>query len=133
MTPSLIGRVVMQNLEKIPDIYPNVSLDAWVVMPNHIHGIIVIGPVETFGGKVETPYYGVSTNTHKSKPGTLGVILSRYKFSCTKSIRRIGYEDFAWQRNYYDHIIRNEKSLDNIRAYILGNPIKWAEDEYFEI
>ncbi len=132
MTHSLIGRVVLQNLERIPFIRPNVSLDAWVVMPNHIHAIIIIGPVETLGGKVETPYYGVSTDTPKSKSGTLGVILSRYKFSCTKSIRSLGYEDFTWQRNYFDHIIRNEKSLDNIRSYIYGNPIKWAEDKYFE-
>jgi putative transposase len=59
------------------------------------------------------------------------VIINQYKSNCTKRIRATGCVDFAWQRRYYDHIIRNGTSLENIRAYILGNPIKWTEDEYF--
>ncbi len=65
------------------------------------------------------------------KPGTLGAMVNQYKSICTKRIRALGSADFAWQARFYDHLIQSEKELDNIRAYISGNPIKWAEDEYF--
>jgi putative transposase len=65
------------------------------------------------------------------RSGTLGAIINQYKSICTKRIRTLGYSNFAWQARYYDHIIRNEKSLENIHAYILGNPVNWAVDEYF--
>jgi REP element-mobilizing transposase RayT len=97
-------------------------------MPNHIHAIIVIR--ETPGVAVETPHRGVSVKT-KWRARSLGAIINQFKSICTKRIRASGCMDFAWQRRFYDHIIRNEKELENIGAYILGNPIKWAEDEYF--
>ncbi len=131
MILSPAGIIAMECLGKIPHIYPNISIDTSVVMPNHIHAIIVIGYVETSCGKVETPYYGVSTKQRKLGSRTLGLIISRYKFSCTKSIRSMGSDNFAWQARFYDHIIRSEKSLDNIRAYLSGNPINWSEDDYF--
>lgn len=129
MVLSPAGRIAALNLERISQIYTNVSIDIRVAIPNHIHAIIEIG--EKPGGKVETPHCVVSTDTRKWRSGTLGVILGRYKYACTKAIRGLGYEDFAWQARFYDHIIRNEKELDNIRAYIQGNPSKWMEDKYF--
>jgi putative transposase len=48
-----------------------------------------------------------------------------------KTVRAIGYVNFSWQAGYYDHIVRNEKSLEDIYRYIIGNPAKWAEDEYY--
>ena len=143
MILSPAGMIAAENLEKIPHIYPDTSIDASVVMPNHIHIIVVIrempgstvetpgSTVETPGSTVQTPYYGVSTNTRKWRSGTLGAILGRYKFACTKRMHGMGCSEFAWQARFYDHIIQNEKSLENIRAYILGNPMKWAEDEYY--
>lgn len=121
---SQLGKITSDNLEKIPIIYPNVSLDAWIVMPNHIHAVIVIGE------PVETPHWGVSTKGNW-RPGALGVIISQFKSICTKRIRMMGFIKFAWQPRFYDHIIRDEKELKKIRSYILGNPTKWAEDEYF--
>ena len=100
-------------------------------MPNHIHAIIVIS--EMSGASVETSRRDVSTETHYLQSGSLGAIINQYKSVCTKQIRTAGYTNFAWQTRYYDHIIQNEKELDNIRTYILGNPIKWAEDEYFPV
>src|SRR4030042_4039421 len=123
------GEIVTQNLEKIPQIYPQINLDAWIVMPNHIHAIIIIGEMPGVG--VETSQWDVSTKKHYLRSGTLGAIINQYKTVCTKRIRSLGYKDFAWQTRYYDQIIQDEKSLENIRAYILGNPIKWMEDEYF--
>ena len=124
---SPVGEVVIQELQRTAHIRSNVSLDAWVVMPNHIHAIIIIGEIPRAG--VETSQWDVSTK--KKRPGTVGAIINQYKSMCTKRIRAKGFGGFAWQARFYDHIIQDEKLLENIRAYILGNPIKWMEDEYF--
>jgi REP element-mobilizing transposase RayT len=118
---SPIGSIVSVNLERIPSIYDHILLDAWIIMPNHIHAIIAIA---------ETPQWGVSA-TEPQKSLHLGSIINQFKTACTKHIHKLGFYNFAWQPRYYDHIIRNQKSLDKIRAYILGNPAKWLEDEYF--
>jgi putative transposase len=128
MILSPIGGTIVQELQKTAHIRPNISIDTWIVMPNHIHTIIVIDEIPRVA--VETPRRGVSTKANW-KPGTLGAIINQFKSICTKRIRVAGYGDFSWQARFYDHIIRNEKSLENIRTYILGNPIKWTEDEYF--
>jgi len=124
---SQAGEITRQELTKISQIRTNIDLDLWIVMPNHVHAIIVIREPEVY---VETPRRGVSTNRNW-RPGVLGVIINQYKSSCTKHIRAMGCTDFAWQAGYYDHIIRNIKSLDNIRTYILENPLRWTDDEYF--
>ena len=130
MTFSPAGLIAVQNLERIPQINLNFDLDAWVVMPNHIHAIIIIiGEKPTT--PVETSQWDVSTKNHYLKSGSLGAIINQYKTACTKRICTSGYTNFTWQALYYDHIIRNEKSLQNIRAYILGNPERWTEDENF--
>ena len=76
---------------------------------------------------------GVSKiNTEKDdkwRTGVLGVIINQYKRICTIESRKIN-PDFAWQSRFYDHIIRDEKSLDNIRRYIKDNPENWTEDEF---
>jgi hypothetical protein len=61
----------------------------------------------------------------------LGAIINQFKSKCTNRIRASGYTDFAWQGRFYDHIIAQERELNNITAYILANPLNWAEDEYF--
>jgi putative transposase len=127
---SELGMIIEKELETTVQIRPNVGLDIWVVMPNHVHAILIIG--EENRESVETPQRGVSTNRNW-RPGTLGAIINQYKSKCTKRIHAMGSIDFAWQARYYDHIIRNGKTLESIRAYILGNPIKWTEDEYFLI
>jgi putative transposase len=142
MILSPVGEIVAEGLEKISKIHPNINLEARVVMPNHIHVIIVINELpqskdEKLGIEASTPYIGVETpqwdvsTARNWRPGILGAIINQYKAVCTKRIRAKGYVDFAWQARFYDHIIQNEKSLENICTYILGNPIKWTEDEYF--
>jgi putative transposase len=118
---SPIGKIVSDNLEKAPTIYNHILLDAHVIMPNHIHAIIAI---------VETPERWASTSEPK-KPLPLGIIVNQFKATSTKIIHKLGFVDFAWQPRYYDHIIRNERSLQKIRDYILGNPAQWPDDEYF--
>lgn len=107
-----------------------------IVMPNHVHGIIIIDKpddghnnernVET--PNVETPKLGVSTTkttggkNEKWKPGTLGVIMNQNKRICTINARQIN-PDFAWQPRFHDHIIRDDKSYQNISEYIFNNPL----------
>ena len=92
--------------------YDYVEIDEWVVMPNHLHAIVIIGRG--------------SSRTAPTKP--LGRLIGVFKTTSAKLIHQVGYPHFAWQRNYYEHIIRNEKELTRIREYIRMNPLKWQFD-----
>ena len=126
---SVVGDIVAEEWQKTERIRPNVQLDYWIIMPNHIHGILVIEDCKTQTMNIETPRRGVSTSTVRWKPNSLGSIIGQFKSVCTKRIWRVGFRDFAWQPRFYDHVIRNEQSLQNLRKYIRDNPMKWALDE----
>jgi putative transposase len=139
MRLSSIGEIVAEEWQKTPDIRPNVVLDEWVIMPNHLHGIIVIleprdrTVVETSRQPVvETSRRDVSTTTPTTTPrlkaGSLGAIIGQIKSVCTKRIWAAGHTGFRWQSRFYDHIIRDEGALQRIREYIVNNPANWAED-----
>jgi len=132
MLLSHIGVIVQEEWKRTERIRPNVTLDQFVIMPNHIHAIVCLrkGHLQKTE-PVETPRWGVSSmDSRRWKPGTLGAIINQFKGKCTKCIRRIGYPNFAWQRGYYDHIIRDEGDLRRIRRYIRLNPLKWSLDPY---
>lgn len=115
MVLSDMGRIVSEQWFKIPEYFPDVELDEFVVMPNHIHGIIIKNHVKNH------------SNTQKD----LSLILRLYKAGCTRIINAMQNEYFfGWHKNYHDHIIRNEKALHEIRNYIRCNPLKWDEDEF---
>ncbi|CAN5123371.1 transposase [soil metagenome] len=116
-----IGNIIKEEWFQTSKIRSNVSLDEFVIMPNHIHGILIIN------SNVETSRRDVSTNK-KLQPNSLGSIVGQFKSIATKRIRNI-YPEFSWQPRYYDHIIRNEISLQSIREYIRWNPFKWEIDE----
>jgi REP element-mobilizing transposase RayT len=110
-----------------------VVLDAFVVMPDHIHGIKIL--VETPNHAVpvvETPNHAVPVETSHvtslPRPCSVSKIIQAYKASITKWARENGFSNFAWQSRFDDHIVRDQKSLDRIRNYILRNPEKWEED-----
>lgn len=79
----------------------------------------------------ETFHRNVSTKSGKSrlKPKSLGAIIGQIKTVCTKRIWEAGFDDFEWQDRFYDHIIRDDKSLHHIREYIMNNPLKWELDK----
>ena len=128
----------------LPQHFPRVELDEWVLMPNHLHGIIFINADPTDNRR------GVQLNAPTTQPdtarssrhtddffsirspqrGTLSVIVRTYKAAVTTLCRRAGLDHFGWQRNYYEHIIRDEDDLNRIRQYILNNPMNWGDDEY---
>jgi len=131
MELSEIGEIAKQCWLEIPQHFQDVKLDEFVIMPNHVHGIIIIN-----NRNVETRH-GVSlqkqnSNTNQfSKPvsGSLSTIINQYKSTVMRWCRKDGYDNFAWQSRFYEHIIRNGKSLQKIREYISNNPLKWDIDE----
>ncbi|WP_321372554.1 transposase [uncultured Draconibacterium sp.] len=126
MQLSPIGKLAEKYWMEIPQHFPFVQLNAFVVMPNHVHGIIVIDRNDDINrDAVQTPKLGVST----WKSGTLGVIINQYKRAVTINARKIN-PHFAWQSRYHDHIIRNDESFERICNYILSNPENWYEDRH---
>ncbi|MCF6149966.1 MAG: transposase [Candidatus Kuenenia sp.] len=150
---SSIGKIVAEEWVKTEIIRNNVLLDKWIVMPNHLHGIIIIknndvethccaSPNVTLHGNAINgkPHGNATTETHgnaslppyKNKFGPqrnyLSSIIRGFKSATTGRIRIIK-RNFSWQERFYDHIIRNEKSLNKIREYILNNPLKWESDK----
>lgn len=124
---SEIGKIVQKYWFEIPKHFNNIELDEFIVMPNHIHGILIINNIIF---RVETPNLGVSTKNTQSinwKSGCLGVVINQYKRICTIQIQK-KYPNFSWQSRFYDQIIRNKYSLYFIHQYIKDNPINWNED-----
>ncbi len=125
---SPIGQIAFEFWLDIPKRFGNVQLDESIVMPNHVHGIIVIAD-PCRGVKFNAPtevrnYYSqISPNR-----GTIPLTVRTYKSAVSTWCKRNGYENFQWQRNYYDHIVRDEEDLDQIREYIANNPMKWDLD-----
>ncbi|MBI3123498.1 MAG: transposase [Ignavibacteriales bacterium] len=119
-----LGKVVQNEWEKTKTLRQNVELDYYVIMPNHVHGIIILNDfnVETCRGKSLQ-----ETERTFSKPikNSLSTIINQFKGSVKRWANGNGYSDFAWQSRFYDRIIRNEKELFNIRKYIEQNPLKW--------
>jgi putative transposase len=125
---SRIGLIVQEEWQNTALIRTNVKLDAFVVMPNHVHGIIVI-----CNSLVETTRRVVSTTKTTLQRNSLGSIVGQFKSVCTKRIHASGFHDFGWQRGYYDHIIRDETDLERIREYITLNPSRWKADDEFAV
>ena len=114
----------------IPDHFPAVALDAFVVMPNHIHGIVIIHPRRGVQLNAPTGNNAPAGNysSMSPRPGSLPVIIRTYKAAVTTQCRRAGHVGFAWQRNYYEHVIRDENDLRRIQEYIHNNPAQWDLD-----
>ena len=122
----------------IPEFNPGVELDEWVVMPNHLHGIVVLGG--EMGVLSNTPTKDVLSNIPTTRDtsnrfsvmspqrGSLGLVIRKFKSAVTGKCRGIERFDFAWQSSYYDHIVRNERELNAIRTYIANNPANWNLD-----
>ena len=119
-----LGQITHDCWECIPAHFPQVSLDAFVIMPNHMHGIIIIDQdmdgdagksFETFG---------------RPAAGSLSTIVRSYKAAVTRNARRAGFS-FEWQSRFYEHVIKNSHAFRNIRQYILNNPAKWGWDRFY--
>ncbi len=148
---SELGRIVNDVWLSIPEHHKVVELAEFVIMPNHIHGIIGINDMDFRRGIARnTPERGdpqalcanhrrgvaryAPTNMDKrcfikQPSGSLSTIIGSFKSEESRRIHVLPkWKNFSWQRNYYEHIIDSEKSLEYIRYYIENNPIKWYED-----
>jgi REP element-mobilizing transposase RayT len=107
---------------EIPNHFNNVKLDEFVIMPDHIHGIIVLNEMSrgnTPSGR-HTPWPG-PTGIGPLKSHSLSSIINQYKGSVVRQCKKLGFE-FYWQKRFYDRIIRSTQALDNTRKYIINNP-----------
>ena len=130
------GKIVLKEMGKIVEkeymisskIRREIGLDAFVIMPNHIHGIVTICDHHPVGATGRSPLH----SKHRTlPPKSLGSFVAGFKSSVTQRINEIRGTPGqpVWQRNYYEHVIRNEIDLQEIREYIQDNPLKWLEDE----
>ncbi len=130
---SKIGQIAQQFWAEIPTHFKHLCIDAYVIMPNHIHGIIVIDRPHNTETRHGTSLHQSSTESGNKfgplKPNSLQSIVNGYKSSVTRWCRQNGHESFVWQPRFYDHIIRADGSLDRIRDYIINNPAKWEDDK----
>ena len=111
------GNIIKQQWEWLSKQYDYVELDEYIVMPNHIHGILIIN------NSIRT---GHDLSLHMK---SLSSLIGAFKTTSSKSIHQKCLPEFKWQRSFYDHVIRNDKSLYNIRKYIIDNLYNRATDE----
>jgi len=149
------GKMHLSNIGVLADVFwyeiknhtKNMVLHQFVVMPNHIHGILEIvkniGNNDNVGNDVDgrdvacnVPTTTTETKTKNEqmskispKSGTIGRIIGSYKGAVTKHANRLELQ-FNWQSRFYDHIIRNERSLERIQSYIINNPTNWVKDKF---
>ena len=149
MNLSEIGKIANKYWLEIPKHFPFVKLGSFIVMPDHIHGIIVIDKNESDDGDAGGVVVGVETQnfvslrqtqkfayrqTQKRQPKNkfgpqsqnLASIIRGFKIGVTKNAKQIN-PDFKWQSRFYDNIIRNERSFNNITQYITNNPLNWID------
>jgi putative transposase len=147
MILSEMGQIAHKLWYEIPEHFSFVSLDEFVVMPNHVHGIVIIQStapgrmLQSHAGTLQSPVGTLhatslqsSTSQHHTKnefmstispkTGSLATVIRSYKSAVSKNVHLID-PDFSWQPRYYDHIIRSDRELDRIRDYIINNPVKW--------
>ncbi len=112
------GHIVHKAWGELPTRFSHVYVDAFVAMPNHIHGIILVGAQFIAPDTRRLCRDRIEQGAINRTP-TLGEIVRVYKAISTRMIRQTANSTFAWQRNYYEHVIRNEKSLNRVKQYIL--------------
>ena len=108
---NIFGKIAETCILNIEQHYANVKIDKYVVMPNHVHMIVVLG-IEEYSDKISS----------------LTQIIGQYKMAVSKEIHKIRSDCKVWQRSFHDHIIRNQQAYEKIWLYIEGNPGKWEED-----
>ncbi len=132
MMPNDLGLIVTDCWSQITQVRPNIELDAFSLMPNHLHGILFI-----YNGNLADVSTGTKRTANvsesRSASSSFGVIIGQFKRAVTIRSKLLNSppEQTIWQRNYYERIIRNENSLNDIRNYIVENPARWHDDELY--
>lgn len=128
MELSEIGVIVEKYWHEIPRHYKNISLDSFVIMPNHLHGIIIVNfkmPVDTCHGM----YLPLTNVFSKPIAGSISIIINQFKSAVKRHCNKNNHPYFRWQSRFYDSIIKDEYHLHNVRNYIINNPANWGFDK----
>jgi putative transposase len=129
MQISARGRIAEECWRLIPHHFPNVGLGPYVVMPNHLHGILVIHDRAGVRSAHSMSTMNSLEPFGQSVSGALATIIGQYKSSVTRAIvAEFGGVPYVWQRNYYEHVIRDDGEWNRIYLYIESNIANWAED-----
>lgn len=112
------GEIVAAEWMRIPVVHPGIDLDDWILMPDHLHGILIF-----MGARNEPAEPGRWT------AGSLGAVVGQFKMRTTKRIRARRHPGFAWQERFYDQILRDDDALNRYRTYIRDNPQRWQARE----
>ena len=120
------GQVAQWIWNALPEYFPTIELDQFVVMPNHLHGILI----NRGTGKHAIPLSLLPMPMSSPNP-LLGQIIRRFKALTSYYIHAAGVAEFAWQERFHDHVVQNIFELQRIREYIINNPARWAEDDLY--
>ena len=149
------GKIAQQCWLEIPEHFPDVTLHEFIIMPNHIHGIVEIVGANKYSPQniMENISPEIGANVFPDKTGanvfpdktganvysplrspskTIGSVVRGFKIGVMKRIRSTSDVKTIWQRNYYEHIIQNEHSFDRISEYIINNPLNWGKDLFHQ-
>lgn len=140
MRLSRAGSIADRCWRDLPEHFPHVELSSFVIMPNHVHGILILRPTTIPRGIVSdavasetgrgTIYRAPTEQFGTPRIGTIPTIVRTYKAAVTRALGRSpGKRQPVWQRNYYEHVIRDEADWDRLRRYIDANPMNWGMDE----
>jgi putative transposase len=148
---SKVGTISSKYWLDIPNHFPQVKLQEFVIMPNHIHGLLIldysgVGPrhgvaLHSSVKNIVGSCHGMTLQSKElkqnrnqfSKPlkNSISVIINQYKSSVKRWCNKNGFDQFQWQSSFYDQILYNENSIDSIREYICNNPRNWTQDELY--
>jgi putative transposase len=126
-----MGAIVEYEWMKTSSMRRKIELDEFIIMPNHIHGIIIINECRGVLQYAPTTMQTKHETIFQSPSNTIGAFIRGYKSAVTKQINALRQKPGVpvWQRNYYEHVIRSDNELNRVREYIINNPINWHTDE----
>ena len=127
------GRIALEEWVRTPSVRPEMGIDEFVIMPNHVHGIVIICDIVGAHGRAPLRRAPLQNDPHQPthrKPRSLGSFIAGYKSIVTRRVNAHLSTPGTplWQRNYYDRILRDENEWDRARRYILSNPLNWELD-----
>ena len=132
MALGAMGEIVRKEWQRIPTIRKQIKLDHFAILPNHFHGLVIIDNSQV-KDLAECMPGQPGKESHTLRSGSLGAVVGQFKLAVRRQAIRRGLHppQSIWQRNYYEHIVRDEESLNEIRRYIIANPTRWHEDSLY--